>query len=112
MQQMMRSLPSRTCAKIAPRPAVEASVYRRKVWLKSGKAVIGLVVSSVLRRSKAAWQSSLQWKTASFGAKAYKGAAMAEKLDPRRSGLRWPFWEEGSPEWLPGARSQAVSLLQ
>ena len=43
---MMRSLPSRTCAKIAPRPAVEASVYRRKAWLKSRKAVIGLVVSS------------------------------------------------------------------
>ena len=59
MQQMMRSLSSQTCAKIAPRPAVEASVYRRKAWLKSGKAVMGLMISSVLRQSKAAWQSSL-----------------------------------------------------
>ena len=50
---MMRSLPSRTCAKIAPRPAVEASVYRRKAWLKSGKAVMGLVVNRVLSQSKA-----------------------------------------------------------
>ena len=30
---------------MAPRPAVEASVYNRNPWLKSGKAVIGLVVS-------------------------------------------------------------------
>ena len=37
----------------APRPAVDASVYSRKDWLKSGKAVMGLVVRSVLRRSKA-----------------------------------------------------------
>ena len=39
-------LPSRTCASIAP-------VYSRKDWLKSGKAVMGLAVRSVLRRSKA-----------------------------------------------------------
>ena len=58
---------------------MEASVYRRKAWLKSGKVVMELVVSSVLRRSKAAWQSSLQWKTASFRVKACKGAAMAAK---------------------------------
>ena len=49
---MMRSLPSRTCAKIAPRPVVEASVYKLKAWLKSGKAVMGLVVNRVLSRSK------------------------------------------------------------
>ena len=52
-QQMMRSLPSRTCTKIALRPAVDASVYKRKWSLKSGKAVMGLVVRSVLSRSKA-----------------------------------------------------------
>ena len=38
----MRSLPSRTCARIAPWPAVEASVYNRNGRLKSGKAVMGL----------------------------------------------------------------------
>ena len=45
---MMRSLPSCTWARIAPRPVVEASVYSRKGKLKSGKAVIGLVVTRVL----------------------------------------------------------------
>ena len=69
-QQMMRSLPSLTSARIAPRPAVDASVYSRKGRLKSGKSVMGLVVRSVLRRSKASWQSELQWKTASFQVKA------------------------------------------
>ena len=48
----MLSLPSRTCARIALRPAVEASVYNRNGRLKSGKAVIGLVVRRVLRQSK------------------------------------------------------------
>ena len=43
-----------------PRPAVDVSVYKRNGWLKSGKAVIGLVVRSALRRSKASWQSALQ----------------------------------------------------
>ena len=64
VQQMMRSLPSFTCARIAPRPAVDASVYNRNGRLKSGKAVIGLVVRRVLRRLKASWQSGPQWKTA------------------------------------------------
>ena len=50
---MMLSLPSRACTRIAPRPAVEALVYNRNGRLKSGKAVIGLVVRRVLRRSKA-----------------------------------------------------------
>ena len=63
---MMRSFPLRTCARIAPRPAVDVSVYNRKNWLKSGKAVMGLVVRSIIRRSKASWQLALQWKTASF----------------------------------------------
>ena len=65
-QQMMRSLPSLTCERIAPRPAVDASVYSRNGKLKSGKAVIGQVVRRVLRRSKASWQSGPQWKTSSF----------------------------------------------
>ena len=38
-------------------PAVEASVYNRNGRLKSGKAVIGLVVRRVLRRSKESWHS-------------------------------------------------------
>ena len=46
---MMLSLPSLTCARIVPRPAVDASVYNRNGRLKSGKAVIGLVVRRVLR---------------------------------------------------------------
>ena len=50
---MMRSLPSCTWARIGPRPVVETLVYSRKGKLKSGKAVIGLVVRRVLRRSKA-----------------------------------------------------------
>ena len=50
---MMRSFPSRTWARIAPRSAVEASVYSGNGRVKSGKAVIGLVVRRVLRRSKA-----------------------------------------------------------
>ena len=69
-------MPSRTCASIAPRPAVDASVYSRKDWLKSGKAVMGLVVRSVLRRSKASWQSALLWRTASFLVRACRGPAM------------------------------------
>ena len=69
-QQMMRSLPSLTCARIAPRPAVDASIYSQKGRLKSGKAVMGLVVRSVLRRSKDSWQSGFQWKTASFRVRA------------------------------------------
>ena len=52
-QQMMRSV-------------VDTSVYSRKGRLKLGKAVMGLVVRSVLRRLKAFWQSELQWKTASL----------------------------------------------
>ena len=58
---------------------MEASVYRRKAWLKSGKAVTGLMVSSVLSWSKAVCQSSLQWKTTSFRVRACRGAAMAVK---------------------------------
>ena len=77
---MMRSLTSRTCARIAPRPAVDESVYSRKDWLKSGKAVMGLVVRSILRRSKTSWQSALQWKTASFLVRACRGLAMAAKF--------------------------------
>ena len=50
---MMCSLPSCTWARIAPRPVVEASVYNQKGNLKSRKAVMGLVVRRVLRRSKA-----------------------------------------------------------
>ena len=58
---------------------MEASVYKQKACLKSGKALMGLVVNRVLRRSKAVWQSSLQWKIASFRVKACKGVAMAVK---------------------------------
>ena len=98
---------------------METSVYRRKAWLKSGKAVMGLVVNRVLRRPKAVWQTSLQWKTASFRVRHVKErrlpqslshSAGSSRLDPGRSGLRWPFWEEGSPEWPPGARIQAAGL--
>ena len=67
---MMRSLPYLTLARIAPRPAVDASVYSRKGRLKSGKAVMWLVVRCVLRWVKAFWQSELQWKTASFRVRA------------------------------------------
>ena len=63
----------------APRPAVDASLYSRKDWLKSEKALMGLVVRSVLRRSKASWQSVLQWKTASFLVRAYRGPVMPAK---------------------------------
>ena len=77
---MMRSLPSRTCARIAPRPAVDASVYNQKGCLKSGKAVMGLVVRSIFRQSKASWQLVLQWTTASFLVKACRGPAMAAKF--------------------------------
>ena len=59
---------------------MEASVYSRKAWLKSGRAVMGLVVSSVSRRSKAVWQSGLQWKTVSFLIRACKGPAIAAKF--------------------------------
>ena len=52
-KQIMRSLPSCMRARTAPRPAVEASVYNRNGRLKSGKAVMGLVVRRVLRRLKA-----------------------------------------------------------
>ena len=67
----MRSLPSRTCARIAPRTAVEASVYNRNGRLKSRKAVMGLVVRRVLRQSKASWHSGPQWKTVSFLVRAW-----------------------------------------
>ena len=77
---MMRSLPSQTWARIAPRTEVDASVYNRKGWLKSGKAVMGLVVRSVFRWSKASWQLVSQWKTASFLVKACRGPAMAAKF--------------------------------
>ena len=85
---------------------MEASVYSRKAWLKSGKAVMGLVVSSVLRRSKAVWQSGLQWKTASFlvrGAKDLQWLRSSlyiagnNRRDQGRSGLQWQSWEAESP---------------
>ena len=79
-QQIMRSLPSRTCAKIAPRPAVEALVYNLNGRLKYRKSVMGLVVRRVLRRSKASWHSGPQWKTASFLVRAWRGSAIAAKF--------------------------------
>ena len=66
---MIRSLPSLTCARIASRPAVDASVYGRKGRLKSGKVVMGLVVRSVLRRSKVSWQFVLNERPRSSGSK-------------------------------------------
>ena len=77
---MIRSLSLRTCSSIAPRPAVDVSVYKRKDWLKSGKAVMGLVVRSVFQQSKASWQSALQWKTASFRVSACNGPSIAVKF--------------------------------
>ena len=61
-------------------PAVEASVYSLNAWLKSGKAVMGLVVSKVLSLLKAAWHSALQWKTTSFLVRACKRPAIAAKF--------------------------------
>ena len=55
-------------------------MYSLKAWLKSGKAVMGLVVSKVLSLSKAAWYSALQWKNASFLVRACKGLAIAAKF--------------------------------
>ena len=55
-------------------------MYSLKAWLKSGKAVLGLVVSKVFSLSKAVWHSALQWKTASFLVRACKGPAIAAKF--------------------------------
>ena len=55
-------------------------MYSLKAWLKSGKAVMGLVVSKVFSLSKAVWHSELQWKTAFFLARACKGPAIAAKF--------------------------------
>ena len=93
---------------------MEASVYSQNSWLKSGKAVIGLVVSCVLSWSNAVWQSSLQWKTASFLVSACKGGDYGSKtldiapvvtgLNREKSGLPWLFSGVG---WsLIAARSE------
>ena len=73
-------LTSRTCTRITPRPALDVSVYNRNGRRKSGKAVMGLVVRRVLRRSKVSWQSGPQWKTTSFLVSAWGGPAMAAKF--------------------------------
>ena len=59
---------------------MEVSVYIRNGRLKSGKAVIGLVVWRVLRLSKASWHSGPQSKTASFLVRTWSGPAMAAKF--------------------------------
>ena len=50
---MILSFPSCTCAKMAPKPKVEASVYNWKGKLNSGYAVMGAVISKCLSLVKA-----------------------------------------------------------
>ena len=45
---MILSFLSCTCTKMAPKPKVEASVYNQKGRLKSGNAVMGVIVSKWL----------------------------------------------------------------
>ena len=91
-------------------------MYRRKAWLKSGKAVMGLLVNKVLRRSGSPLSSGRPHPSGSRHVKerrwlqSHSHSAGSIRLDPGRSELRWPFWEEGSPEWPPGARIQAADL--
>ena len=82
--------------------------------------MIGLVVSRNFSWSNAFWQSSLQWKTASFLVRACKGAAMAAKplstggnnrLNQGKNGLPWLFSGVDVPNSSQERRVRQKSLL-
>ena len=60
VQQMICSCTHCTCTKIAPKPRVEALVYSQIDKSKSGKAVIGALVSRCLSCTKAFWHARAQ----------------------------------------------------